>query len=94
MHQDRSLLDDDDETYFYYFDVPSDLSGGMQGANHCTDNKYQFGHPILNPLSSPADKLLSRQMMRYWANMAKYGSPNSPEGDDDLPKWDAYHPGQ
>lgn len=93
LHRDRSTLENQDETFLYYFDVPSQLSGGMQGANHCTDNKFQFGHPILNPISSQADKLLSRQMMRYWANMAKFGSPNDPNGAGDLPKWDAFDPG-
>ncbi|CBY37213.1 unnamed protein product [Oikopleura dioica] len=92
LHRDRSTLENKDETFLYYFDVPSQLSGGMQGANHCADNKFQFGHPILNPISTPADKLLSRQMMRYWANMAKFGSPNDLEGAGDLPNWEAFNP--
>jgi len=32
-------------------------------------------------------------MMRYWANMAKFGSPNDLEGAGDLPNWEAFNPG-
>ena len=93
LHRERSRLRNNDETFLYYFDVPSQLAGGMQGAEHGSDTKFLFGHPILDPTSSEADKLLSRKMMRYWANMAKFGSPNDPNGAAALPKWDAFDPG-
>ena len=36
MHHQRNKIDGAKDSFLYYFDAPSSLSGGMQGANHCS----------------------------------------------------------
>ena len=36
MHHQRSKIDGAKDSFLYYFDVSSELLGGMQGANHCS----------------------------------------------------------
>ena len=72
----------------YYFDAPSNLDGGHQGANHCSDNSYEFGWPVVNKWHGPEEEELSRLMMSYWASFAKTGNPNS----ENYLKWNSFNP--
>ena len=36
MHHQRSKVNGAKDSFLYYFDVSSELLGGMQGANHCS----------------------------------------------------------
>ena len=72
-------------TYLYHF--TRELPGDNAGAYHSSELWYVF-----QTLSrcwrelSGVDYDLSRAMVRYWANFAKYGSPNG----DGLPVWAPY----
>ncbi|MBS1462926.1 MAG: carboxylesterase family protein [Oscillibacter sp.] len=72
-------------TYLYHF--TRELPGDNAGAYHSSELWYVF-----QTLSrcwrelSGVDYDLSRAMVRYWANFAKYGNPNG----DGLPVWTPY----
>uniref|UniRef100_A0A131Z4S3 Carboxylic ester hydrolase n=1 Tax=Rhipicephalus appendiculatus TaxID=34631 RepID=A0A131Z4S3_RHIAP len=50
------------------------------GVTHGEEVPFVFGEPLNDTLCySEEDKVLSRRIMRYWANFAKTGNPNLPE---------------
>ncbi|KAL1433784.1 hypothetical protein MTO96_012313 [Rhipicephalus appendiculatus] len=50
------------------------------GVIHGEEVPFVFGEPLNDTLCySEEDKVLSRRIMRYWANFAKTGNPNLPE---------------
>ncbi|XP_049643374.1 carboxylesterase 4A [Suncus etruscus] len=56
------------------------------GADHADDIHYVFGSPFSKGQSTSEERMLSRQMMKYWANFARTGNPN----DGKLPYWPPY----
>jgi para-nitrobenzyl esterase len=81
-------------TFAYEFadrDAPTDLPFPPDfppGAFHAADVPYLFRDATFDPLLSDAQRALSEQMIRYWAQFARSGDPNA-EG---LPAWDAFDP--
>ncbi|XP_046291211.1 carboxylesterase 5A isoform X1 [Marmota monax] len=82
--------------YFYEFQhrpqVFENTKPAFVKADHIDEIRFVFGGPFLNNdivmFEEPTEKekVLSRTMMKYWANFARTGDPNS----DDLPHWPAY----
>ena len=89
MHVQRAKVADAKASYLYYFDAPSSLEGGMNGANHCTDNSYEFGWPVVNKWHGSDEEQLSRIMMNYWGNFARTGQPNNAQSHLE---WEAFDP--
>lgn len=89
MHVQRASIESAKPSYLYYFDAPSNLDGGMVGANHCSDNSYEFGWPVVNKWHGPEEEQLSRIMMNYWGNFAKTGQPNNEQSHL---QWEAFDP--
>ncbi|XP_040596718.1 cocaine esterase isoform X2 [Mesocricetus auratus] len=75
--------------YFYEFQHPSSLFKDVRPphvkADHGDDIFYVFGSSYWGSKFdfTEEEELLSRKMMKYWANFARHGNPNS-EG---LPYW-------
>ncbi|XP_021076070.1 carboxylesterase 5A [Mus pahari] len=61
-------------------------------ADHTDEIRFVFGGPFLKgdvvmfEDATEEEKLLSRKMMKYWANFARSGDPNG----DELPLWPVY----
>nr|BAB24908.1 unnamed protein product [Mus musculus] len=61
-------------------------------ADHTDEIRFVFGGPFLKgdvvmfEEATEEEKLLSRKMMKYWANFARSGDPNGA----DLPPWPVY----
>src|SRR5215467_7672787 len=59
------------------------------GASHASELQYIFDvleTPVPSPGLTPAQEQLSRTMVRYWAEFARSGNPNSSE----VPPWPPY----
>ena len=56
---------------------------------HADECFYLFDPWLYNPLISENDILMSKMLVRYWTNFAKYGDP-SPSGMSEYPKWWTY----
>lgn len=81
-----------DVYYYRFMDLPSASPWPeWMGILHGDEIMYAFGYP-LNPTTnySDAEIVLSKKMMRYWANFAKTGNPNSPEDRLNGPEWPLY----
>ncbi len=80
----------DASLFRYHFELPATPSKYHLGtyAFHSDDIEYVFGTLDTRPGFNvrPEDRILSKQMMTYWANFAKTGDPNG----GDLPKWLSY----
>ncbi len=72
--------------YLYHFNrqAPEVQYAKRLKCYHASEISYIFGNPLTPP--PPEDVALSEQMMKYWANFARTGNPNS----DDLPAWPLY----
>nr|ADA60184.1 acetylcholinesterase 1 [Liposcelis paeta] len=68
--------------YMYYFKHRSAANPwpSWTGVMHGDEINYVFGEP-LNPKKNyqPQEKILSKRLMRYWANFAKTGNPSMSE---------------
>ncbi|KAF0870589.1 EST1 carboxylesterase, partial [Crocuta crocuta] len=83
--------------YFYDFQHPpqclKDTRPAFVKADHTDEIRFVFGGAFLKSDivmfegATKEEKLLSRKMMRYWANFARTGDPNG-EG---VPLWPAYN---
>ncbi|XP_067938897.1 carboxylesterase 1C-like [Watersipora subatra] len=62
------------------------------GADHTDEMPYVFGEPLITNDQSftPEEKNLSKNMMRMWANFAKYGNPGPEFSKFTYPKNQAY----
>uniref|UniRef100_A0A670IP26 Carboxylic ester hydrolase n=1 Tax=Podarcis muralis TaxID=64176 RepID=A0A670IP26_PODMU len=78
-------------TYFFeYQHRPSlyhDTKPDYVKADHADEVGFVFGGPFLTGDATEEEKVLSRTMMKYWANFARSGNPNG-EG---LVEWPAYN---
>uniref|UniRef100_A0A8C0WLX5 Carboxylic ester hydrolase n=1 Tax=Castor canadensis TaxID=51338 RepID=A0A8C0WLX5_CASCN len=78
--------------YFYEFQHQSSIFKDIRPphvkADHGDEVSFVFGY-FLNSNSdfTEEEELLSRRMMKYWANFARNGNPNS----EDLPHWPRLH---
>ncbi|KAG9464267.1 hypothetical protein GDO78_020223 [Eleutherodactylus coqui] len=82
-HRDAGL-----PVYFYEYQHPPSLLAHVRPdyvkADHGDELFFVFGGPFLRDgvlfagPATDAEKALSRNMMRYWANFARTGDPNSP----------------
>jgi para-nitrobenzyl esterase len=70
-----------------YLPFPEDFP---PGAFHAAEVPYLFPDQPFQQASSPDQRHLSDQMVRYWANFAGTGDPNGAE----LPPWHPFDPAQ
>ena len=79
--------------YMYFFEQVSSASywPSWLGAIHTDEIPFVFGEPLTGQKNySPEEILLSKKMIKYWSNFAKYQNPNGNENDlntDDLELW-------
>ena len=66
-----------------YLPFPEDFPAG---AFHAAEVPYLFNDDKFEAAANPAQRRLSAQMMRYWANFAHTGDPNG----DGLPHWSLF----
>ena len=69
------------DVYFYYFTQRSSQHywPAWLGVMHGDEIPFVFGDPLY-PLANytEEEKILSRKMLKYWSNFAKYDNPNGP----------------
>ena len=70
-----------------YLPFPEDFP---PGAFHAAEVPYLFPDEPFQAASTPDQRRLSDQMIRYWANFARTGDPNG----HDLPPWHAFDDAQ
>ncbi|XP_078000348.1 acetylcholinesterase-like [Glandiceps talaboti] len=78
------------DVYYYELRRRSSISPwpDWMGAVHGDEISYLFGHPLVpDSGSNNEDVALSRQMMEYWTNFAKYGNPNVADGNETWPRY-------
>ncbi|KAJ8030683.1 Acetylcholinesterase [Holothuria leucospilota] len=78
--------------YYRFMELPSASPWPeWMGVLHGDEIMYAFGYPLKPGTGySEDEKTLSRKMMRYWANFARTGDPNSPEDEFNGPEWPLY----
>ena len=70
------------DVYFYYFTQRSSMHYWPEwlGVMHGDEISYVFGEPLLPEFNfTEPERTLSRKLLRYWSNFAKYNNPNGPE---------------
>ena len=74
----------------YVYSLDRELPGDEMGAFHAADLWYVFRTLTRSWRPWEAeDYMLARACNVYWANFAKYGTPNG-EADPPLPEWTPY----
>ncbi len=69
------------DVYFYHYNHFSSRTTWPEwlGVLHADEISFMFGEPINPELNyTMAEKILSRKMIKYWSNFAKYQNPNGP----------------
>ena len=61
---------------------PSNNYHVAYGAVHSSDVPYIYGKPFLEPVYTNEDRMLSKQMIKYFTDFVKYGTPNGIFGLD------------
>ncbi|XP_041378852.1 acetylcholinesterase-like [Gigantopelta aegis] len=77
------------DVFLYYFAhrPVSEVWPSWMGAYHSIEIQFVFGLPVTFPdRYSNDDVMLSRRVMTYWTNFARFGNPNDPE----LLEWPQY----
>ncbi|XP_070577223.1 cholinesterase-like isoform X2 [Ptychodera flava] len=81
------------EVYYYELGKRSSASPwpSWMGTVHGDEISYVFGHPLIQERSDTdeVDIAVSRQIMEYWGNFAKYGNPNTLAEDNNWPRYTA-----
>lgn len=79
------------QSWVYYFSkVRSGVKATEMGAYHGAELPYVFDtHDNWIPTNA-SDRVLTRQMMKYWVNFARSGNPNASSDASDLPQWPPY----
>jgi len=73
------------DVYMYYFRHRSSISPWPKwmGVIHGDEINFVFGEPLNQEFKYSQKEIeLSRRMMKYWANFAKYGNPTPQTGDN------------
>ncbi|XP_069752913.1 cholinesterase-like isoform X1 [Narcine bancroftii] len=82
MHFANKIAECGNTAYVYLFDHHASNADWPKwmGVMHGYEIEFMFGMPLNGKLNyTLAEKTLSRNMMRYWANFAKSGNPNEPK---------------
>ena len=70
------------DVFFYYFTQRSSRHFWPEwmGVMHGDEISFVFGEP-LNPVKNftYGEKVLTRKIIKYWSNFARYGNPNGPD---------------
>lgn len=83
----RALGGTNSKAFLYQFTRRPDTARARElGAFHGVDLAYVFGNMKDSDGYAAVDRKLSRQVMAYWVNFAKYGNPNGPG----LVEWPPY----
>jgi para-nitrobenzyl esterase len=83
----RTLAEGNSKAFLYRFTRrPNTAKARELAAFHGVDLAYVFGNMTDSEGYTATDRELSRQVMAYWVNFAKYGNPNGPG----LVEWPAY----
>ena len=77
----KAMAERGEEIYFYHFNQkPSGEAGEVLGSFHAYEIGYVFGVGGLGPIENQE---LSDNMLSYWTNFSKTGSPN----EEGVPNW-------
>uniref|UniRef100_A0ABI7WUR2 Carboxylic ester hydrolase n=1 Tax=Felis catus TaxID=9685 RepID=A0ABI7WUR2_FELCA len=77
--------------FFYYFEHRSSQLPWPEwmGVMHGYEIEFVFGLPLERRVNyTRAEEILSRSIMNYWANFAKYGNPNGTQNNST--RWPAF----
>ncbi|XP_031333769.1 acetylcholinesterase-like [Photinus pyralis] len=83
------------DLYFYLYKHrnPQNQWPSWGGAMHADEIVFVFGEPLDPSKNYTSEQIeFSRQMMRYWANFARTGSPNCASGDSCENTWPLFEP--
>ncbi|KAM4690422.1 uncharacterized protein WCC33_017807 [Rhinophrynus dorsalis] len=73
------------KVFFYEFDHRSsqEVWPDWMGVLHGAILPFMFGKPLIEASNfTESEKVLSRKIMKFWANFARYGTPRGDDGDD------------
>lgn len=72
------------DVYFYYYTQRSSRHywPDWMGVMHGDEISFVFGEPLYPELNfTHEEKVLTRKILKYWSNFAKYSDPNGPTAD-------------
>lgn len=68
----------DTKIYYYRFMPKASARKAMpwaKGATHSEEIQFVLGHPLISADYTADEVALSKEIMRYWTNFARYGDP-------------------
>lgn len=80
----KAFSDLENNAFFYYFEHRSSKVPWPEwmGVMHGSEIEFVFGLPLERGANyTRAEEILSRSIMKFWANFAKYGHPNGIQND-------------